>query len=152
MECSEVRLKLDEYLSGRLDYDISDQVSMHLKDCSRCFEELGVLKEINDILSLGERALPAADFTGKVMSFIEAEKDKKSFIPLRLSIINLGASLVLAGFFMMVANMPVVNSVLNRYASEVAYKTSSFNTTISTTTNNFHLYINSIIKPGGGLK
>lgn len=153
MECSRIKLILDEYIAGRLDPDLNREVSSHVKGCRKCMEELAALREINDMLQVEHEVYPSSDFTALVMNGIEKErKDRKWFLAGKLPVINLGASLVLAGLLVMFVNTPVVNEVINKSVSDIANGAAAINTNINITTGQLGGYFKSIIYTGGRLK
>lgn len=150
MECSEVRLKLDEYINNRLSREAEDAITLHLKECRQCCDEINILKEINELLSVEKEVYPGAAFTSKIMDIIEKDRSKnRSFILNRFPIINLGASLVLTGLLTIFVNTSYMSGAIREYTNRVQYSAATINTSINTTTNSVQSYITSIINLGG---
>lgn len=150
MECCEVRLKLDEYLRGRLDEYLTNQIKYHLSGCPQCTEELNSLIEINDILSFEGLACPGEGFTLSVMDMIDKDNAKrKNFIFNKLPVFNLGVSLVLTGLLTIFINTPFANGLITNFASRMQYDAASINTNINMTTSSIEMYVRNIINVGG---
>lgn len=145
MECSEVRLNLDEYIRNRLgEYD-SESITVHIRNCPRCSKELNTLQELNDFLYVENPVLAGPEFTSGVMRCIENMYARK-FLFNRLSVINLGMSLVLTGLLIIFINIPSVNTAINGYMDKVNYGAAAINSSVGTTTNYIHTYIQKVFE------
>jgi len=150
MECSKVKLKLDEYINNRLDCSEAMDIKIHLENCSGCCEEINTLRELNDILSLECPVYPGDNFTLSIMKNIERVKaNRRSFFMRGIPIVNLGASLVLTGLLTIFINTPFGGGIIARCTDSMNYGAATINTSISATTNNMQMQINNIINPGG---
>ena len=151
MECSEVRKKFDEYISNRLDNNMTRRIICHLEECPNCFEEYNILKELNNILKIESKEVqPAADFTFNIMDRIESEKIiNKKFMFSKLPVINFGASLVLTGLLTIFINTSSVSGVLLKYKGGMEDGATSINTNINATTGQVQSYIRNVLNSGG---
>lgn len=152
MECSKVRIKLDEYIKGRLDDHTSSEIACHIENCKCCSDEMSMIREINDLLAIECPAYPETDFTSHVMDLIDREREGiRGFIHKKIPLINLGASLILTGMLTIFINTPAVNNLIGRYTKEVINKAAAVNMNIGMTTGRFQTYIKNIFYPGGEL-
>lgn len=150
MECSEVRLKLDEYMKNRLDCNTESRITAHLKKCMFCSEELALLRELNDILDTERSVFPAPDFTASIMGMIDNEKIvRRKAIFSRLPVINMGASLVLAGLLTIFVNTPFINNAIMSWRDSMHYGAAAINSSITTATSDVETYIRNILNTGG---
>ena len=148
MECSEVRLKLNDYIKDRLDTAEGRRVMLHVRECPDCLEEMNILREIDEFLGVDTPVFAGADFTHNIMSAIKKEGTKVkaagSLKLRRLPIINLGTSLVMAGLLTIFINTPMVNKNLTSYTGFIVEGAASINTSISTTTSQVENYLSNI--------
>jgi hypothetical protein len=150
MECSEVRLKLSDYIKYNLNPHISEDISYHLDNCIICQEEMAILKELDDILSMERPVYPGEDFTSNIMVKIQKERFNVSGFSFRkFPIINLGASLILTGLLIIFIRVPVVNQVITKYTDGMVSGAASINTNINVTTNQVETYLSNILNKGG---
>lgn len=150
MECSKVRLKLDEYLKNRLDMDTAHDISLHLKNCAGCMDELTLLRELNEMMKDRTHVCADEGFASSVLERIEKEKAKDSrYFFNRFPAVSLGASLVLAGMLTIFIHMPAVSGTISRYTGNVSYGTGIINNGISSTRIQIQLYINNMFNMGG---
>lgn len=150
MECSEVRLRLDEYIRNRLDSNIAQSISLHLENCRKCSCELSLLRELNDVLNEQEPVLPGTGFTQSVMDRIESERVcTRRFTFNRFPIINLGVSLVLTGLLIIFINIPSINGVINNCTNRMQYSAAAISSSVDTTTSHFQTYFKNIFNSGG---
>jgi anti-sigma factor RsiW len=150
MECSEIRLKLDEYIRGNLNPSEAEMIRLHISKCAVCAEELGILREINEMLNVENSAEPPVDFTANVMKAVEAYRDRTgSWFFKRAPLLNLGASLLLTGIFILLLNMPVINQTINSYAGSIKDEATVLSSNISATTSEIQSYFQNILSNGG---
>ena len=73
MECSEVRIKSDEYIKNRLEDEAAGRIALHIDNCRRCADELNMLRELNEMLSVEKIVYPSDGFTLGIMKRIQSE-------------------------------------------------------------------------------
>jgi len=149
MECSGVRLMLDQYLKGELNAIEEKAVECHLQKCAGCFDYMNLLKELNEMLSMDPPILAKEGFTAGVMDIIYKESAReKNFLFPKLSLVNFAASMVLAGLLTIFINIPYVNGMVASWSDTVKYRAAAINSSINVTKEQVGEYFKNII-PGG---
>jgi len=101
MRCKDANKQLDNYLSGKLDGQVKQELENHLLACTRCQSNLSVLKSIKQ-LAIEEQSLYTDNiyFAGKVVNRIEHRKVSSHFdIKSRLITYTAIAASILVGLF-----------------------------------------------------
>lgn len=78
MKCEDYLELLSPYLDNALSLEEQQKLEAHLKECSKCQEELDNLKWITSCLNTLEEAPLPEDFHGKLMSRVNETKTKKT--------------------------------------------------------------------------
>lgn len=152
MECREVRLKLDEYIKGRLDSAVMEKVKLHIEECSKCSEELAAKVELNDLLKMKKIMNPNPCFSGAIMNIIEKDRGRTRSLFKRAPVINLGVSMLLTGVFILFVNTTSISRALNIYVNALRDSTATINTNLSTTAQDIQSYFKNIFESGGDNK
>jgi predicted anti-sigma-YlaC factor YlaD len=152
MECREVRLKLDEYIKGRLDSAVTEEIKLHLEGCSRCSEELTEIIELNDLLGMDEIINPDPCFSRDIMDIIEKDRGKAKGLLKRTPVINLGVSMLLTGVFIFCVNTTSLGKTLNMYVNTLENSADLINTDFNMTVRDLKAYFTNIFEIGGDNK
>lgn len=149
MECREVRLKLDEYIKGRLDNAVMEEIKLHMEECCRCSEEHAVMVELNDLLKIDDTGNPNPNFSGAVMDMIQREQNRTRSLLKKSPVLNLGVSMLITGIFIFCINTTSLGATLNMYVNTLKDGAAAINNNLSITVNNLQSYFTNIFGTGG---
>lgn len=101
MRCKDANSLMDDYLKGKLDGDIQNELQEHLTACTKCEANLMITKSLKnlaseEILKYNENSF----FVSRVLSKIDAQKFS-SYIDMRTRLINYAsiAAAIIIGLF-----------------------------------------------------
>ncbi len=74
MENDEFRSKLSAYIDGELDGDLSEKISLHLRDCAACKKELAELERVDSLVAGIPNLEPHESFASQIIAGISTRE------------------------------------------------------------------------------
>ena len=77
METDGFRSKLSAYKDGELDGDLGEKISLHLRNCAACREELAELERIDSLVAGMPNLEPHESFSSQIIARISTREQER---------------------------------------------------------------------------